>query len=208
MALYDLKKSAAFRVTNLITAITEEFERVSMHGVRGILIEEQAKALDIPLDKVYFSKDFSDEEYKNKMNATLTRYKLSGVSHVAFGDIHLTDLRQYREENLSTMNIKGIFPLWGKSTSELARRFVGMGFKAIVTCVDTKFLDKGFVGRQFDRAFIESLPSDVDPCGENGEFHNFVYGGPVFKRNVEFKKGRIVYRKGYYFCDLLPYNNR
>ncbi|UCE75050.1 MAG: hypothetical protein JSV56_04930 [Methanomassiliicoccales archaeon] len=139
------------------------------------------------------------------MRNVLEKYRKSGVSRVAFGDIFLEEVRRYREENLSKIKMKGLFPLWGKDTTKLAHSFIDMGFKAIVTCVDSNFLDGSFVGRDYDLQFLSELPKSVDPCGENGEFHSFVYNGPIFKKGISITRGDIVLRENrFYFCDLIP----
>ena len=176
-----------------------------MHGIRRVLIERQADALGIALEKVPLSRVSSNEEYESRMQELLERYKEQGVSTVVFGDIFLEDLRRYREERLATVGMKGAFPLWGRDTAELARGFVRQGFKAVITCVDSEQLDPGFAGRVFDEAMLASLPPGVDPCGENGEFHTFVHDGPVFRAPIEHSTGEIVLRdERFWFCDVVP----
>jgi uncharacterized protein (TIGR00290 family) len=139
------------------------------------------------------------------MRDKLTDYQRRGVSSVVFGDIFLEDLRKYREENLSKIGMKGIFPIWKRDTTELAHKFIELGFKAVITCVDSNVLDKRFVGRDYDKQFLQELPSSIDPCGENGEFHSFVYDGPIFKERIAFTVGDIVLRDNrFYFGDLMP----
>lgn len=205
MALYELLASNDYKVVALLTTVTEDYDRISMHGVRSALLEAQAESLGIPLEKVYITKDSSNEEYEARMKERLTYYKSKGVSSVAFGDIFLEDLRRYREGNLSKIGMKGIFPIWKKETRALAHRFIDLGFKAIVSCVDLKVLEKRFVGRIFDGGFSSELPSGVDPCGENGEFHSFVYDGPIFRKGISFRKGEVVLRgERFWYCDLVP----
>ena len=205
MALYELQRTHSYEVSALLTTITEDYERISMHGVRRILLERQADSLGLSLEKVFISKNASNEEYESKMQEVLTKYRATGVSSVVFGDIFLEDLRKYREDNLSKVDMKGIFPIWKRDTTELAHTFIDLGFKAVVTCVDSKVLDKKFVGRVFDGQFLSELPSTVDPCGENGEFHSFVYDGPIFRERIAFTVGDIVLRDNrFYFCDLIP----
>ncbi|OIO38290.1 MAG: ATP-binding protein [Candidatus Omnitrophica bacterium CG1_02_49_10] len=205
MALYELKKANDYSVAALFTTVTEDYGRVSMHGVRNELLASQARSLGMPLKKVSIAKDTSNGEYESKMKESLLAYKARGISHVAFGDIFLEDLRRYREDNLARMGMKAIFPIWKRATPELAKRFIGLGFKAVTTCVDSKALDKGFVGREFNETFLSELPAGVDPCGENGEFHTFVYDGPIFKEPVSFRKGETVLRdERFYFHDLIP----
>jgi uncharacterized protein (TIGR00290 family) len=204
LALYELRKNKDCEIQALLTTITEGYDRASMHGVRRALVEEQARSLGLPLEKVFIAKHSSNDDYESKMRHVLEKNLALDISSVAFGDIFLEDLRKYREDKLSVIGMKAIFPIWKKDTSVLARLFIELGFKAIVTCVDSNVLDKMFVGRVFDEQFISDLPSSVDPCGENGEFHSFVYDGPIFRHSVPFKKGEIVLRdKRFYYCDLL-----
>ncbi len=206
LTLYELKGSQVFEVVALVTTVTEGYERISMHGVRNILLERQAKSLNIPVDKVFISQGASNLEYESKMERMLTKYKSMGVSKVAFGDIFLEDLRQYREANLAKIGMQGLFPIWKRSTQELARSFINLGFKAVITCVDNTHLDRTFSGRTFDHRFLSDLPSNVDPCGENGEFHSFVYDGSLFEKPIDYVKGEVVLRDGrFYYCDLVPH---
>jgi uncharacterized protein (TIGR00290 family) len=205
MALYELKKDSNYEVVVLLTTVTDGYDRISMHGVRNTLLEQQARSLGFSLEKVCISKKSSNEEYEAKMKDLLLRYQVQGVSLSAFGDIFLEDLRKYREKNLLKIGLKGIFPLWKRNTAELARAFVDLGFKAVITCVDSKYLDKSFVGRVFNKEFLADLPPGVDPCGENGEFHSFVYDGPILKSNIIYERGEVVLRDNrFYYCDLLP----
>jgi uncharacterized protein (TIGR00290 family) len=204
MALYELKKSKGYEITVLLTTITEDYDRISMHGVRRVLLEKQAGFLRIPLEKVFISKQSSNEEYESRMMAVLEKYKEAGVTSVAFGDIFLEDLRRYREDNLAKLGMKGIFPIWKKDSTELAHAFIDQGFRAVITCVDSQILNKSFAGREFDKKFLYDLPSSVDPCGENGEFHSFVYDGPIFEKRIAYTKGDIVLRDNrFYYCDIL-----
>ena len=188
----------------LLTTISEEFNRVSMHGVRKELLEMQAKSIGVPLITISLPKDTTNEEYEEIMYREMLDFKCHKVYHVVFGDIFLEDIKEYREKNLSKIGMKAIFPLWKKkSTKELARDFIDLGFKAIITVVDSNFLDKSYVGNIFNKEFIELLPPEIDPCGENGEFHTFVFDGPIFINPVKFQKGEIVFRDNrFYFIDL------
>jgi len=205
MALYEIQKGKRYEIISLLTTITEGYDRISMHGVRRTLLERQAQSLNLPLEKIFISKNCSNEEYESKMASVLTEFQKAGVSSVVFGDIYLEDIRKYREDNLSKIGMKGLFPLWKRDSSELARAFIDSGFKAIVTCVDSKVLDKSFVGRVIDEHFLGELPANVDPMGENGEFHSFVYDGPIFKERITFAIGEVIQRDSFYFCDLLPF---
>ena len=205
MALYELQKSGDYEVAALLTTVTEDYDRSSMHGVRSILLERQAESLGIPAEKIYITRESSDKEYEEKMRSKLTSCKNRGISSVVFGDIFLEDLRKYREENLSRIGMKGVFPIWKRDTRELAHTFVDLGFKAVITCVDSRVLDKRFVGREFDGHFLTELPDAVDPCGENGEFHSFVYEGPIFRQKILFSRGETVLRDNrFYYHDLIP----
>jgi uncharacterized protein (TIGR00290 family) len=205
LALYEIKKRQDIEIVSLITTITEEYDRISMHGVRRVLLESQAESLGLPLHKIFISKRSSDEEYGHKMKETLTHFSRLGVTSVVFGDIFLEDLRKYREKQLSVVGMEGIFPLWKKDTHELAQAFIDLGFRAIVTSTDSKMLDGKFVGRELDGKFLAQIPPSIDPCGENGEFHSFVFSGPIFKRRVSFRVGEVVMRENqFYYCDLEP----
>jgi uncharacterized protein (TIGR00290 family) len=205
MALYELQKSKDYEVVALLTSVTEDYDRISMHGVRQILLEQQAQSLGLPLEKLYLTRNSSNEEYEAKMKEKLLQYKEQGVSSVIFGDIFLEDLRKYREDNLARVVMKGIFPIWKRDTAELARTFIDLGFKAVITCVDSNVLDGKFAGGYFDNRFLSELPGNVDPCGENGEFHSFVYDGPLFQERIRFRRGKVVLRDNrFYFCDLVP----
>ncbi len=205
LTLYELLKSEKYKIISLLTTITEDYNRISMHGVRNVLLQQQVESLGVPIEKILLSKKSSNEEYEAKMRRSLNKFLKKSEFSVAFGDIFLEDLRKYREDKLSLLGIKGIFPLWKKDTLQLANKFIDLGFKAIITCVDTKFLEKEFIGREFNQQFLSELPSNVDFCGENGEFHSFVYDGPIFKKKIEFLRGEIVLRENrYYYCDLCP----
>jgi len=205
LALHSLINNRNFDILALLTTVTADFGRISMHGVRQELLEKQAESIGLLLEKVVISKNSSNDEYEEKMKAVLLRYKNEGADSVAFGDIFLEDLKKHREENLAKIGMKGMFPLWKQSSYVLAKRFIELKFKAIVTCVDGKQLDGKFCGRVFDESFLSDLPKNVDCCGENGEFHSFVFDGPIFKKNILFSTGEIVKRVDrFYFCDLRP----
>lgn len=208
MALYELKKVGKYEISALLTTVTKDYDRVSMHGVQRSLLEQQTNSLGYPLEQVLISKDASNEEYEAKMREILEKYFKAGISTTVFGDIFLEDVRQYREENLSKIGMKAVFPIWKRSTTELTHTFIDLGFKAVITCIDSRALDKGFVGRLFDEQFLSELPPNVDPCGENGEFHSFVYDGPTFRERLLYKLGDVVLRDDrFYFCDLIPVRN-
>ncbi len=204
LALYEIQRSQRYKIVSLLTTITEDYDRVSWHGVRRTLVEQQAKSLGLPIQEVFIPKDCSNEEYESRMKEALIRFKQAGVSLVACGDIFLEDTRKYREDNLSKLEMKGLFPIWGRDSAELTRSFIALGFQAIIICIDTKVLDKKLVGRIIDESFLAQLPPNVDPAGENGEFHSFVFDGPIFRERIAYKLGEQVLRDSFYFYDLLP----
>jgi uncharacterized protein (TIGR00290 family) len=201
MALHALRASREYRITALLTTITEEYDRISMHGV---LLERQADSLGLPLHAVLIPPQCINATYEERMKEALAKHFDRGLRRVAFGDIFLEDLRVYREQNLAQIGMQALFPIWKRDTRELAREFVRQGFRAIAVCVDPRVLDASFAGRELDAAFFAELPPGVDPCGENGEFHTFVFDGPVFKTPIAFRIGEKVLRDGFCFCDLLP----
>ena len=208
MALYELRQKQSCEIAALLTTVTSGYDRVSMHGVRRILLEQQAASLNIPLKIISISTQSSNEEYEQKMSEALLEYRKQGITSVVFGDIFLADLRAYREQNLAKAGMNAIFPLWSMNTAELARRFIEKGFRAVITCIDSNVLDKSFAGRMFDQQFLNDLPQGVDPCGENGEFHSFVFQGPLFRNKIEFTLGEVVLRdERFYFQDLIPIKN-
>lgn len=205
MSLYELRRSGDYEVVTLLTTLTEPYDRISMHGVRRVLLEEQAAAVGLPLEKIFISTGASNTEYEEKMKTALLRFKSEGITKVAFGDIFLEDLRAYREANLAKVGMSGVFPIWKRETTELSKSFIAAGFKAVLTCVDTQKLDSMYAGRLFNSRLMDDLPPAVDPCGENGEFHSFVYDGPIFKKEVEWVPGERVLRDNRFcFFDLRP----
>ncbi len=189
----------------LLTTVSEQYKRICMHGVRESLLEMQAKSLGFPLEKVYIPADATMSVCDEIMKTVLSSYVQKGFTYVVHGDIFLEDIRKYREDNLAKVGMKGIFPLWKRSSRELADRFIGLGFKAIITCVDSQVLDKSFVCRAYDEEFISRLPQGVDICGENGEFHSFVHDRCLLSDKVNFSIGETVFRDNrFYFCDLIP----
>ncbi|MBD3195241.1 MAG: diphthine--ammonia ligase [Candidatus Lokiarchaeota archaeon] len=203
-ALYRIKEKPEMQIVSLLTNLTKKYNRVSMHGIRKELLEKQAKMMDINLDLILISESCTNEEYDNKMRNKMTDYKKNGIHSIIFGDLYLEDIRNYREINLEKVDMNAIFPLWGINTTKLAREFINSGFKAILTCVDSHFLDKKFVGRDFDEALLEELPDNIDPCGENGEFHTFVYDAPFFSKPIRVNRGEVVLRDDrFWFIDLI-----
>lgn len=228
LALHKLQQSQDLEIACLLTSISQKYQRISMHGVRSELLEIQAKSIAIPLVKMEIPDMPSMEVYEETMRKTLSDLKEEGITTSIFGDIFLDDLRLYRENKLAELNFKAVFPLWKQPTDRLIREFLDLGFKTITICVNEKYLDKSFVGRVIDEEFLKDLPANVDPCGENGEFHTFVYDGPIFSHPIEFETGEIVLRKyeapkskddsdqcfsnekedpekyGFWYCDLIP----
>lgn len=190
-ALYQILKEEKFNVKYLLTNIFKPNRRVSMHGVPEELIDEQAKQIGIPLKKMYISEKTHDE-YEEKMKAMLEEFKREGIQKVAFGDIFLEDLKKYREDKMAEVGMKAIFPLWKKDTKILAQQFINEGFKTHICCVDISKIPENLIGIDFSISFINQLPKEVDPCGENGEFHTFCYDGPIYKKPVSFNQNGIV----------------
>ena len=204
LALHALLMDPGIEVRGLLTTITDDYDRVSMHGVRAQLVAAQAEALGLPLHTARIPPRCSNERYEAVTASALARLSDDGIRAVAFGDLFLTDVRAYRQRLVDTVGLAALFPLWGRPTDRLARDFVAAGFRAILACVDPRQLDVSHCGSEFDAALLNALPPSVDPCGENGEFHTFVYDGPMFERSLAPQLGEVVERDGYAFCDLLP----
>jgi uncharacterized protein (TIGR00290 family) len=205
MGLHALREDKRCEVVALLTTINRDYSRVSMHGVREELVDRQAAALGLPLEKIYIGRQVTNAECEAAVEAVLVRHRAQGVLDVAYGDIFLEDLRKYREANLARAGMRALFPLWKRDTRELARHFVSAGFCATVTCVDTQALDGRFCGRDLDDTFFAELPPKVDPCGENGEYHSFCWDGPCFREPVRFSRGETVLRDNrFMFTDLIP----
>jgi len=202
MALHGMRQEKDVRVVALLTTVTSGYERISMHGVRRSLLVQQAQRLDLTLHEVRIPPQCVNLDYEEQMSQALLSMKRRGVCRVAFGDIFLQDLREYRERNLARVGMTAIFPIWKRDTRQLVQDFCAMGFRAIAVCIDSKALPREFAGRELDQEFFRDLPQGVDPCGENGEFHTFVYDGPIFSSAVAVEQGEVVERDGFYFCDL------
>jgi uncharacterized protein (TIGR00290 family) len=205
VALHELRQSPGYSVAALLTTVTRDYDRISMHGVRRVLLERQATSLGLPLHEVFITKDATNQEYESKMEEAFSPYRERGIRRVAFGDLFLEEIRAYRDQFLARQNMRALYPVWGRDTTDFIREFIGMGFKAVVTCVDGKVLDSSFAGMMIDEDFLSALPTHVDPCGENGEFHTFVFDGPIFKEAVRLSVGEKVERDSFCFCDLLPH---
>ncbi len=188
----------------LITTVTEGFDRISMHGVRRTLLVDQADSAGVPLLEVPLPQACPNDVYEARMAQAFASAQLRDVDEIAFGDLFLEDIRAYRENHVIAAGKTPIFPVWQRDTTQLARDFVDAGFEAIVVVVDSKRLDPSFAGRRFDHSFLDDLPDVIDPCGENGEFHTFVYQGPIFSRPIACENGEVVTRDGFVFADVLP----
>ncbi len=208
LALHELLQRGEYEVVGLLTTVAQQYQRISHHGVREELLNMQADALGLPLHKVYLPANSSlpctNEQFEEIMSEALARLRNAGVRLVAHGDIFLEDLRAYRERNLARAGMSGLFPIWHRNTGELLRTFIDLGFKAYLCCVDGKKLEASFAGRAIDADLVRDLPQEVDPCGEYGEYHSFVYDGPIFRRPVPVTVGQVVMRDTRYYADLLP----
>jgi uncharacterized protein (TIGR00290 family) len=223
LCLHKVLASGEYNVTHLLTTVNAHYQRISMHGVRVELLEQQADSIGIPLVKVLLPEMPDMPTYESIMRETLVALKSGGAQNFIFGDIFLEDLRQYRIDKLAEMDLQAVFPIWKVPTDQLVREFIDLGFKAVIVCVNDRYLDRSFAGRTIDQSFLDDLPLGVDPCGENGEYHSFVYDGPIFSRPIAFDLGEVVYRKytppetssdttcdpgplsnGFWYSDLVP----
>jgi uncharacterized protein (TIGR00290 family) len=221
LALYHARQRPDLAVTHLLTSVNAHYERVSMHGVRLALLEAQAERIGLPLTQLRLPEMPSMADYDAALQATLGGLHQQGVCRAVYGDIFLEDLRAYREQQLARVPLRGEFPLWQRNSLELLEEFWALGFQAIIVCVNDRYLDASFCGRLLDRDFVRDLPPGVDPCGENGEYHSFVFDAPYFSRPISVVRGEVVRRTyqspsgndageddpfaaGFWFCDLLP----
>ena len=204
LALHTLLQQNDVCITSLLTTVTEGYDRISMHGVRRELLHQQAESLRLPLHEVFIPPQCVNSIYEAQMEEALLTFRKQGIRRVAFGDIFLEDLRLYREKNLARVEMQALFPIWKRDTRELIREFHAAGFRSVAVCIDSKVLDPSFAGRELDKSFFADLPASVDPCGENGEFHTFVFDGPIFSRPIGFTLGEVVQRDSFIFRDLLP----
>jgi uncharacterized protein (TIGR00290 family) len=204
MALHALLQGNDVSIAALLTTVTQGYDRISMHGVRRELLQRQAESIGLPLHEVRIPPECVNSIYELRMEQALRIHHDQGVRSVAFGDIFLEDLRAYREKNLARIGMTALFPIWKRDTRELIRSFHSAGFRSIAVCVDGKVLDRSFAGRELDDSFFRDLPPAVDPCGENGEFHTFVFDGPIFRNPIPVRTGEVVERDSFVFCDLLP----
>jgi uncharacterized protein (TIGR00290 family) len=204
MALNALRQNKNVEIISLLTTVTETYDRISMHGVRRELLRQQSESLQIPLYEVPIPPQCGNPIYEERMERALRNFLSQGVRKVAFGDIFLADLRAYREKNLARIDMTAEFPIWLRDTRELSRHFQTEKFRAVTACIDPRVLPSTFAGRELDASFFAELPPTADPCGENGEFHTFVFDGPIFSRPIPFRTGEVVERDNFIFCDLLP----
>lgn len=204
LSLYEIRARDEYEIAALVTTVTEETDRVSGHDVRLQLVERQARAIGPPLRVVRIPRDASNEVYETRLAAGLADDRRRGIEGIAFGDLHLEDIRAYRERVADAMGLRPHFPIWHREPAGLAHQFVRLGFAAVIVCVDTRALDASFVGRAFDDELLRDLPPDVDPCGENGELHTFVHAGPVFREPVPIARGEPSSQAPFAFRDLLP----
>lgn len=201
--LWTLLRDRAYEVRALLTTLTESYNRVSISGVREELLDRQADLLGLSLIKVRIPPDCPNDLYEQRMAATLASREFRGIDHVAFSDLFLEDVRAYREDRLGQVGKHGVFPLWHRPTAKLAQDIVAQGFRAVVVCLDPRVIDPSFAGRAFDLDFLADLPEEVDPCGEKGEFHTFVWDTPLYRAPIRCRTGDVVTRDGFVYCDVL-----
>ena len=202
-ALYEAQRSGVADVVGVLTTVNEVYGRVAMHGVRDGVLDRQIAALGLPALKVMLPNPCPNEIYQERMAQACARIKEQGVRHIVFGDLFLEDIRAYREQQLAAVGMTGIFPLWQRDTAVLARAMIDSGMVAHLVCVDPRRLGREFAGRRFDRRLLDELPRQVDPCGENGEFHTLVSAGPMFADSIDVRVGEIVERDGFVFADVI-----
>ena len=203
-ALWKLQQDADYEVVGLLTTLTEGYDRVSMSGVRRELLRRQASALGLPVHDVWIPPQCINPTYEARMGEAVRQLKETGVEAVAFGDLFLEDIREYREQQMATTGLSCVFPIWGEDTFRLSHRMIESGFRAILVCVDPRQVPDGLVGRAYDETLLADLPASADPCGERGEFHTFVWDAPNFKSPIEVRPGEIVERDGFFFADVIP----
>jgi len=205
-ALYKLQQNTEIDLVGLFCTVNKEFDRVAMHGVRIELLKKQAESIGLPLEIIEIPYPCSNAEYEEIMGLFVERAKNDHIEYFAFGDLFLEDVRNYRVEKLKGSGIKPVFPIWGMPTDTLSREMINGGLRTVITCIDPKQTPDEFAGKEFDDDFLDSLPKTIDPCGENGEFHSFVFDGPMFKDKIDILVGDIVHRDGFVFADILPGN--
>lgn len=204
LALHKLLQKPEYEVVGLFTTINREVDRVTMHGVRVELLKAQAESIGLPIEIIELPDPCTNDEYENIMERFLEKIKANNIECMAFGDLYLEDIRKYREAQLKDTGIQAIFPIWGSPTDELSNTLIEDGFKTVISCVDSKQIPEAFAGKNYDHSFLDSLPETADPCGENGEFHSFVYDCPMFKKAIKITVGETIYKGQFVFVDLLP----
>jgi uncharacterized protein (TIGR00290 family) len=203
-ALHVLRQQNQYEIAGLMTTFNAAFDRVAMHSTRRALVEMQAEAAGLPLIAAPIPWPCSNVDYESAMKRVCDQALAQGITAIAFGDLFLADVRAYRERQLKDTGLEPLFPIWGIPTQPLAQEMISAGLRAKLVCVDPKQISPNFIGREFDQTFLHDLPAGVDPCGENGEFHSFVYTGPMFSREIAIVTGEKVQRDGFWFCDVLP----
>ncbi|GAA3917452.1 diphthine--ammonia ligase [Hymenobacter algoricola] len=214
LALYHVLHDARYEAVHLLTSVNAHYQRVSMHGVRVALLDAQAARIGLPLTKLELPEQPDMADYERLMLAALAPLRARGIQHAVFGDIFLADLRTYREQQLASMGMQAVFPLWQRGSAAILRQYLALGFRAVVVCVNEQYLDQSFCGRLLDEEFLRDLPPGVDPCGENGEYHSFVFDAPYFAAPIAYERGELVRRTypapagsgeaAFWYCDLLP----
>jgi uncharacterized protein (TIGR00290 family) len=202
-AFHVLRQDPSIDIVGLVSTVNKKFNRVAIHGVRIDLLKEQAKSLNVPLHLVVIPYPCNNDQYISVMNSFIRKIKKQEVVYFAFGDLFLENIRGYREQLLKGTGITPLFPIWGTSTKLLSQQMLSNGLKAVITCVNPKQMASAFIGREYNQSFLNDLPENIDPCGENGEFHSFAFDGPMFNRSIEFRLGKTIYREGICFKDLL-----
>jgi uncharacterized protein (TIGR00290 family) len=202
-ALFQLQSDPDIDLRGLFCTVNSKFQRVAMHAVRVDLLQLQAEHLGLPLQIIEIPYPCSNEQYEEIMAQFVNGSKDEKIEQYAFGDLFLDDVRRYREEKLEGTGISPVFPIWGRSTIQLAQEMVARGLRAVITCLDPKQLPEVFIGREYDAAFLNDLPQGVDPCGENGEFHSFVFAGPMFRNPMQITLGEVVHSDGFVFIDVI-----
>lgn len=202
LALQAALASGHYDVRALVTTVTEEYDRIAMHGVRRSLLHAQAESLGIPLHEVSIPSSSDNNTYEAAMRGAFEQFRAQGIRRCVFGDLYLEDIRAYRDRLMDSVDMEAVYPIWGLDTSDLARQFIAEGFRAILACVDPKQIAVEFAGREYDEVLLADLPQSADPCGENGEFHTFVYHGPIFGEPISVTRGEVVERGGFVFADL------
>jgi len=207
-SLYLLQQQKEYEIAGLLTTFNRVADRVAMHGVRRSLVEDQAEAAGIPLWEVPLPWPCSNADYEDAMRSVCEKAVDQGIESIAFGDLFLADIRAYREKQLQGSGLEPLFPVWGLPTKDLAQQMIKAGIRAKLTCIDCQQLGAEFAGRDFDQSLLADLPATADPCGENGEFHSFVYGGPMFRRTIPVRMGEIVHHEHFAFADIIPGSRR